>query len=80
MNLTIEMPFEAYRGLVNQFDPTSVQFSLLAGGYVERRPGKGRFGVVVQVSCETKEARLLLNTATQIYVLKPPRQSPKPFS
>ena len=66
MNLTIEMPFEAYRGLVTEFDPSSVQFSVLAGGYVERRPGKGRSGVVVQVTCETKKARLLLNTAAYV--------------
>ncbi len=63
MNLTIEMPFEAYRGLVNEFDPSSVEFSVLAGGYVERRRSKGRSGVVVQISCEPKQAQLLLNTA-----------------
>ena len=65
MNLTIEIPFEAYRGLMNEFDPSSVEFSVLAGGYVERRRSKGGSGVVVQISCETKEARLLLNTAVQ---------------
>jgi len=63
MNLTIEMPFEAYRGFVNQFDPTSVHFSLLADCCVERRPGRGRFGVVVQLTCEPKEARLLFSVA-----------------
>jgi hypothetical protein len=63
MNLTIEMPFEAYRGLMNEFDPSSMEFSVLARGCVERRRSKGRSGVVVQISCETNEAQLLLNTA-----------------
>jgi hypothetical protein len=63
MNLTIEMPFDAYRGLVNKFDPSSVEFRLLADGYVERRRRKGRPGVVVQITCETEQAQLLLNNA-----------------
>jgi hypothetical protein len=63
MNLTIEMPFEAYRGFVNEFDPSSVEFGVLAGGCVERRRRKGPSGVVVQITCKTKEAQLLLNTA-----------------
>jgi len=63
MNLTIEIPFEAYRGFMNQFDPSSTEFGLLAGGYVERRRSKGRSGVVVQITCETEQAQLLLNTA-----------------
>jgi len=63
MNLTIEMPFEAYRGLMTELDPGSMEFSVLAGGCVERRRSKGRSGVVVQITCETKEAQSLLNTA-----------------
>ena len=63
MNLTIEMPFEAYRGFVNQFEPSSTEFSVLADGYVERRRKKGRSGVVVQITCGPAQARLLLNTA-----------------
>ena len=64
MNLTIEMPFEAYRGFMNKFDPSSREFSLLASGYVERRRRhKGRSGVVVQITCETEQAQLLLNKA-----------------
>jgi hypothetical protein len=63
MNLTIEMPFEAYRGLVSEVDPSSVEFNVLAGGYVERRRRKGRSGLVVQITCERNEARLLLTTA-----------------
>jgi hypothetical protein len=63
MNLTIEMPFEAYRGLVSVYDPSSVEFGVLAAGCVERRRRKGRSGVVVQITCERNEARLLLTTA-----------------
>jgi hypothetical protein len=63
MNLTIEMPFEAYRGFVNKFDASSVEFRLLASGYVERRRRKGLSGVVVQITCETEQAQLLLNKA-----------------
>jgi len=63
MNLTIEMPFEVYRGFMNKFDPSSAEFRLLADGCVERRRRKGRSGVVVQINCETKQAQLLLNTA-----------------
>ena len=65
MNLTIEMPFEAYRDFVNQFDPSSMEFSLLADGYVERRRMKGRSGVLVQITCGPAQARLLLNTAAR---------------
>jgi len=60
MNLTIEMPFEAYRGLMTH---RRVEFSVLAGGCVERRRSKGQSGVAVQITCETKEAQSLLNTA-----------------
>ena len=63
MNLTIEMPFEAYRGFVNKFDASSVEFRLLAGGCVERRRRKGLSGVVVQIMCEADQARQLLNVA-----------------
>jgi len=63
MNLTIEMPFEAYRGFGNKFDPSSVEFRLLPDGYVERRRRKGRSGVVVQITCETEQAQQLRNTA-----------------
>ena len=65
MNLTIEMPFAAYRGFMNKFDPSSVEYGVLANGYVERRRSKARFGVVVQITCETHEAQLLLNTAVR---------------
>jgi len=40
MNLTIEMPFAAYRGFVSTFDASSVEFRLLAGGYVENADAK----------------------------------------
>ena len=63
MNLTIEMPFEAYRGFMKKFDPSSMESSLLADGYVERRRSKGRSGIIVQITCETKQAELLLNKA-----------------
>jgi hypothetical protein len=63
MNLTIEMPFEAYRGLLGQFDPSAMEFNVLAGGYLERRRRKGRSGLVVQITCGRREAQLLLSTA-----------------
>jgi len=63
MNLTIEMPFETYRGFVKKFDPSSTEFNLLAGGYVERRRGKGPSGVVVQITCDPEQAQSLRNQA-----------------
>jgi hypothetical protein len=48
---------------MKKFEPSSIEFNVLAGGYVERRRRQGRSGVVVQISCETEQAKLLLNKA-----------------
>ena len=63
MNLTIEMPFEVYRGFVNKFNRSSAEYRLLADAYVERRRLKGRSGIVAQITCEKEQAQQLLNTA-----------------
>jgi hypothetical protein len=63
MALTIEMPFEAYRSLIREFDSSSAEFRLLASDYVERSQTQGRAPVVVQIQWETEQAKSLLNTA-----------------
>ena len=63
MQLTIEIPFEAYRRLVSETNSSSPEFGVLEDAYVERRQRRGRSGIVAQIQCDRNQAQSLLNTA-----------------
>jgi hypothetical protein len=65
MQLTIEIPFEAYRRLVSETNSSSAEFGLLAHACVERRQRKGQFGIFAEIQCDTEQAQSLLNTAVR---------------
>lgn len=63
MQLEIDMPFEAYRRLLNVVDESSPEFGVLANSYVERRQRQGQFGAIVKILCEKCQAQSFLNMA-----------------
>jgi hypothetical protein len=67
VNVVIEMSLQQYDRFLDRCDPTTRVHALLKNGVIVRRPKGDHFERIVEIHCNLDEAKLLRDSAKQIY-------------
>jgi hypothetical protein len=67
VKIVIEMPLPRYDAFLDKCDPSSLDYAILKGGLIVRRPKEDHFERIMEIHCVVQEAKELLMLAKQIY-------------
>ena len=67
MNFLIQISLERYDRFVDRCDPATRVYAVLKNGLILRRPKGDHFERIVEIRCSIEEAKLLRDSAEQIY-------------